>query len=93
MSELQVVQWRTDDEGMRVALVVARGRRLLQIIPLGRKIKIEKVSLEEAHWIEPLLKHGGQPYAVKSFARRLLRLHKSFGGTPTAKRILKEIIA
>lgn len=91
MSDVQVVQWRGDD-GVRVALVVARGRRLLQIIPLDQHIKVHKVPLEEERWIEPLTRSSGRPYAIKPVARRLLRLHKTFGGTATARRILKEIV-
>ncbi len=93
MSTPQVVQWRTDEEGMRVALVVARGRRLLQIIPIdSRGIKIEKVPLSQERWITPLVKRSGRPYPLKATARRLLRLHKTFGGTRSAKRALKEIV-
>lgn len=96
MSDVQVVQWRTD-EGVNSAILFKRTRGKLYLIPMVgfypfSTIKIYKVPLSEQVWITPLLTRKGRPYPLKKAVRRFLSAHKRFGGTVSAKRQLKELI-
>lgn len=96
MSEPEVVQWRTD-EGVNSAILFKRTTGKLYLIPMVgfypfSTIKIHKVPMSEMQWIQPLTKQNGQAYPLKRAARMFLKAHKRFGGTVTAKRVLKEIV-
>lgn len=86
---MKIVQYHNDLR-QATALVVKEGRKLLHIIQIeDRGLRVRKVPKTEARYFKDLT-YKGKPYPLRRAIRMYKRAAKTFGATPTVKRILRE---
>lgn len=89
--EPEVVRLRGADR-FYTGIICSEGTRYLHLVVLGENVRLVNVDKREERHMQPLhLK--GMPYPVKRAARIVLRMHRTFTGTDSAKAALRRLLA